>query len=363
MRSDRPGEWLAAVGTLCLSRQGSLCWPEYWAHAQLDIEDGVADRGAERAEQWLDSPLGKMDDVPEQEWADTPAAQVKARARSAVDYQEWMSAIDAYALNHDALWLHEVAERLAYWGPTSPREDLWWVVQPGEAGPGVLDRRYRRYQTPERDAHQLHRSRLRFGSGQATFGRAARKVAAAVLDDPSLITEALTWSTCVTPRALLRWTGHVGADWLALCGLEIVPRWWLSDVYCYPIWSEPLGIDHVRALCADAEAIEIDDDRPVWPPVIAARWTSVDLGMGYRSHPPNPRTTYWEWAGTMRMEAPRWDPPLGSVEVAELLNVEAATVAKWRLRKVFPGAECTVGGRPAWKRSTILEWAQETGRA
>jgi hypothetical protein len=54
--------------------------------------------------------------------------------------------------------------------------------------------------------------------------------------------------------------------------------------------------------------------------------------------------------------------PVGSVEVAKLLGVQAATVAQWRQRGLLPGPDWTVGGRPAWRLGTILAWARETGR-
>lgn len=54
--------------------------------------------------------------------------------------------------------------------------------------------------------------------------------------------------------------------------------------------------------------------------------------------------------------------PLGMAEVAELLEVKRGTVAQWRTRGVFPEPELTVGGSPAWWETTVLGWAETTGR-
>src|SRR4051812_41769137 len=54
--------------------------------------------------------------------------------------------------------------------------------------------------------------------------------------------------------------------------------------------------------------------------------------------------------------------PVGAVEIAALLDVRRATVDQWRQRNLLPQPEWVVGGRPAWRESTILEWAQRTGR-
>lgn len=56
------------------------------------------------------------------------------------------------------------------------------------------------------------------------------------------------------------------------------------------------------------------------------------------------------------------DTPVGVVEIAELLGVRRATVDQWRQRDLLPVPEWTVGGRPAWRMSTILQWAKRTGR-
>lgn len=54
--------------------------------------------------------------------------------------------------------------------------------------------------------------------------------------------------------------------------------------------------------------------------------------------------------------------PLGMLEVSELLDVSPLTVQKWKQRELLPDAEWEVSGRPAWKRSTIVRWAKQTGR-
>lgn len=56
------------------------------------------------------------------------------------------------------------------------------------------------------------------------------------------------------------------------------------------------------------------------------------------------------------------DPPVGAVEIAELLHVSRKTVDQWRQRGIFLEPRWTVGGRPAWLASDVLEWARETGR-
>lgn len=53
---------------------------------------------------------------------------------------------------------------------------------------------------------------------------------------------------------------------------------------------------------------------------------------------------------------------VGCQEIAERLNVPPNTVYAWRHRKLLPEPEHTVGGRPAWKWSTIRQWADRTGR-
>lgn len=54
--------------------------------------------------------------------------------------------------------------------------------------------------------------------------------------------------------------------------------------------------------------------------------------------------------------------PVGMVEVAAKLGVRRQTVDMWHHRDLLPEPDWTVGGRPAWRWSTIETWARETGR-
>lgn len=54
--------------------------------------------------------------------------------------------------------------------------------------------------------------------------------------------------------------------------------------------------------------------------------------------------------------------PVGLAEIADMLGVRRALVDRWREREVLPPAKWTVGGRPAWDRKDIEEWARTTGR-
>lgn len=56
------------------------------------------------------------------------------------------------------------------------------------------------------------------------------------------------------------------------------------------------------------------------------------------------------------------DDLLGPGDVAELLGVKRDTVMKWVQRRRIPTADSTVDGKPAWRRSTVVRWAEETGR-
>lgn len=64
------------------------------------------------------------------------------------------------------------------------------------------------------------------------------------------------------------------------------------------------------------------------------------------------------------MSTRKAERPVGATEVAELLGVQRTTVEQWGQRPSsgFPAPEWTVGGRPAWRQSTIMTWARETGR-
>lgn len=54
--------------------------------------------------------------------------------------------------------------------------------------------------------------------------------------------------------------------------------------------------------------------------------------------------------------------PIGLAEIVDLLGVKRATVDSWQARSLLPERDWTVGGRPAWRRSTITRWAEATGR-
>lgn len=56
------------------------------------------------------------------------------------------------------------------------------------------------------------------------------------------------------------------------------------------------------------------------------------------------------------------DEPVGATEIAARLGVTRPTVDQWGQRRLLPGPDWTVGGRPAWRWSTIERWARETGR-
>lgn len=61
---------------------------------------------------------------------------------------------------------------------------------------------------------------------------------------------------------------------------------------------------------------------------------------------------------------PQADPLLGLREIATLLGVKYGTVRqwKWRAGTGLPEPDATVGGSPAWHRSRIVTWAENTGR-
>jgi hypothetical protein len=57
------------------------------------------------------------------------------------------------------------------------------------------------------------------------------------------------------------------------------------------------------------------------------------------------------------------DEPVGAKEIAAILRVEEQTVRQWGVRERLPEPTWpSVGGRPAWRRGTIIQWARETGR-
>lgn len=56
------------------------------------------------------------------------------------------------------------------------------------------------------------------------------------------------------------------------------------------------------------------------------------------------------------------ESPLGVTEIAQLLEVQRKTVETWRHRRIFPEPDLTVSGTPLWWETTVLEWAEQTGR-
>ncbi len=58
------------------------------------------------------------------------------------------------------------------------------------------------------------------------------------------------------------------------------------------------------------------------------------------------------------------EDPVGVNEIANLLNVETTTVSSWRQRHVMPKPDKMInkGKTPIWKTSTIIDWANATGR-
>lgn len=66
-------------------------------------------------------------------------------------------------------------------------------------------------------------------------------------------------------------------------------------------------------------------------------------------------------------EPDTWDSdqePLGVQEIAALLGYKKQTVSSWRQRKIFPVPDTVVsnGSVGLWKKSTVINWANATGR-
>ena len=53
---------------------------------------------------------------------------------------------------------------------------------------------------------------------------------------------------------------------------------------------------------------------------------------------------------------------IGLTELADVFGVRLKTVHQWRTRRRLPDPDLEVGGRPAWRRTTIERWAKATGR-
>ncbi len=53
---------------------------------------------------------------------------------------------------------------------------------------------------------------------------------------------------------------------------------------------------------------------------------------------------------------------VGEKEIAQLAGCQENTVHQWAKRGMLPAPDGYVSGRPAWLRTTIATWQQETGR-
>lgn len=54
--------------------------------------------------------------------------------------------------------------------------------------------------------------------------------------------------------------------------------------------------------------------------------------------------------------------PLGTQEVAALLEVQSGTVHQWRQRGIFPAPNARISGTPVWWSDTVIAWARASGR-
>ncbi len=60
--------------------------------------------------------------------------------------------------------------------------------------------------------------------------------------------------------------------------------------------------------------------------------------------------------------AERISEPVGTREIAAMLEVFPGTVEKWRARHIFPEPDGMVSGTPWWDRGTVIKWAAATDR-
>lgn len=123
----------------------------------------------------------------------------------------------------------------------------------------------------------------------------------------------------------------------------------------------------------DAATIVGGDERGnkvTLPPVVAA--TQIDVAA------PEPEATHDDAARSEVLPSitenrtasctntiadnPPW-APVGSVEIAGMLDVAEQTVRAWKIRKRMPEPDWYVGGRPLWRSDRIEAWARQTGRA
>jgi hypothetical protein len=56
------------------------------------------------------------------------------------------------------------------------------------------------------------------------------------------------------------------------------------------------------------------------------------------------------------------DTLLGPDELAELLQVQRATIRQWRARGILPPADLELSGLPIWRHATVTSWACHTRR-
>jgi len=58
------------------------------------------------------------------------------------------------------------------------------------------------------------------------------------------------------------------------------------------------------------------------------------------------------------------DQPLGVQEIAKELGYSRQTVSSWQQRKQFPEPDGLVSGGQVriWKRKSVIDWANATGR-
>lgn len=62
------------------------------------------------------------------------------------------------------------------------------------------------------------------------------------------------------------------------------------------------------------------------------------------------------------LEELRPDPILGAQEAAAAFGWKLRTFHQWQHRRQTPTGDMIVNGAPAWYRSTLERWAEDTGR-
>ena len=53
---------------------------------------------------------------------------------------------------------------------------------------------------------------------------------------------------------------------------------------------------------------------------------------------------------------------VGLADIPPLLGIAQQTARQWRQRGLLPEEQAVVSGTPAWERTTIIDWALESGR-